>query len=423
MAQDDSYLQNGVHSSPQPTAPSERILLLDILRGLAVFGILVVNMGAFKASAMPFVPARAQSELDRWVDALINFAFEGKFYPIFAFLFGMGFTLQIERLQARGVNPLPVMLRRLLVLLLFGLIHAILIWSGDILAFYAVGGLVLLLFHRLHPRTLLGIALGVWGLQLFCCGVPTGMFWALHTVPEAAQGMKEANQQFSSTMRELFAAAEQAYAHGSYWEAVRHRLWEWVQLLSWSYILLLPNVLTMFWLGMYAAQRQILQNIRDNPSKWSRVAVVCLAIGLPASLLYAQQLLHSSQNLQLVPFLTAMWLYLLGGPALGVAYIIVLSLLLRRESVQARWSGLAAVGRMALTNYLLQSVVCTLLFYNYGLGLYGKVGVASGFVLSCLIFAAQSVFSVWWLRRYRFGPVEWLWRSATYGQRQPVRVD
>ncbi|MCS6831712.1 MAG: DUF418 domain-containing protein [Armatimonadota bacterium] len=422
MEQEPTLRQDEISSTPQPIAPSERIPLLDILRGVAVFGILVVNMGVFKASAMPFIPARSGSEVDRWADALINFLFEGKFYPIFAFLFGLGLTLQMERLQARGLNPLPVMARRLLVLLLIGLIHAILIWSGDILFFYAIGGLVLLLFRRLQPRALLALALGVWALQLFCCGVPTSLFLAMQGVPEAEVGLREANQQFASGIQQMLSQAEKVYSQGGYLDAMQHRLWEWLQTILWAYLALLPNALVMFWLGMYAGKGRLFENIQSSLARWRVVAGVCLVAGAIVNLLYARQLFTAPQQLELAPFLTALWLYLLGGPVLAVGYILLLSLWLRDGGRQARFAWLAAVGRMALTNYLLQSVICTLLFYNYGLGLYGKVGVAAGFVLSCFIFAVQSLFSVWWLRRYRFGPVEWLWRTLTYGQKQPMRL-
>ncbi|MCS6949394.1 MAG: DUF418 domain-containing protein [bacterium] len=410
------------HLTLQPTAPAERMSLVDILRGVAVFGILVVNMGSFKASTVPYMPTRSSSWLDRWTDALINFLFEGKFYPIFAFLFGWGVAWQMERLQARGANPVSLMVRRLMVLLFIGLAHAILVWSGDILFFYALGGMVLLLFRRLQPRALLALALSVWGIQVFCCGVPIGLFLAMQGVPEAAAGMQQANEQFASAMQQMISQAEQVYSQGSYLEALRHRVKEWFQTLFWAYLALLPNALSMFWLGMYAAKGRLLENVASLSARWRVVTAVCLVVGAVVNVFYARQLLLAPPQLELAPFLGAFWLYLLGGPLLGVGYVLALSLWLGDEGRRVRFGWLAAVGRMALTNYLLQSVVCTLLFYHYGLGLYGKVGVAAGLALSCVLFAAQAVFSVWWLRRYRFGPAEWLWRTLTYGQRQPMRV-
>lgn len=406
---------------PQPTTPSERIPLLDILRGIAVFGILVVNMGSFKASGIPFVPIRSTSPTDRWADAVINFLFEGKFYPIFAFLFGLGFALQMERLHARGLNPVPLMIRRLLVLLGLGMVHAILIWSGDILFFYALSGLVLLPFRQLSPRVLLALALSMWGVQVFCCGFPTSLFLAIQGAPEAAASMQEANKQFNLTMQELLSQMERVHSSESYFEAVRYRLGEWFHVLLWSYFALLPNALTMFWLGMYAVKSRAMENLATTPARWRTVVVVCLLGGFGLNALYAQQLFHATQ-LELASFLSGVLLNLLGGPLLAVGYILLFSLWLQDASRQARLWWLAAVGRMALTNYLLQSVVCTLLFYNYGVGLHGKIGTAAGLALSCLIFAAQVLFSMWWLRRYRFGPAEWLWRTLTYGRRQPMAL-
>lgn len=196
-----------------PVGERERIHAVDALRGIALLGILIVNMGAFKGlSTIDLFPSK--ESLTQFADQaafwLIEALFFSKFYPIFAFLFGLGFALQMERLQARALSPTGIMLRRLFVLLVMGALHGLFIWTGDVLFMYALSGMLLLLFRNLSPRAVLSWVIGLWGIQAFLCGSCGGLtLWMGAMSDMSASG--QAN--FFETYIEQ---GRKAYAQGSY---------------------------------------------------------------------------------------------------------------------------------------------------------------------------------------------------------------
>jgi uncharacterized protein len=360
----------------------ERIELLDVLRGFAVFGILIVNMGLFGNSIYHLVLNES--------NGAISFFAEGKFYSLFAMLFGIGFSIQIERVST------GIYVRRLLILLAIGLVHAYFIWYGDILAVYAAVGFFLLLFRHARPRTLL-----VWVILLILAPI---LFSATITgLVDLSRGMieKDLAAETDYVVRAL-GQAEDAYARGSYLDQVRQRARDNLFLYG-TLPVLAPSVLAMFLLGLYVGKRKLYENRAFLRAVW----YWSLTVGVFWNLIYAS--IRARE-----PRLDISWLnwfadasLALGAPALAIFYASSIALL-------GRLSWLAPVGRMALTNYLLQSVICTAIFY--GLGYYGNVGAAIGLALTVGIFIVQLILSHLWMRRFPFGPVEWLWRKATYGQ-------
>jgi uncharacterized protein len=187
---------------------------------------------------------------------------------------------------------------------------------------------------------------------------------------------------------------------------------------TWVFV---PTLFAMFLLGQYAARRRFLHDIGAHTAFLRRVLMVGLPLGLLLNVIYTMTYTSATAmeiNLRWVATATCLSI---GGPVLTLGYIATLSLLLQRPRWQIFSRPLAAAGRMALSNYLIQSLVCTTLFYSYGLGWYGSVGRAAGVGLALLIYLAQLPISVWWLNRFRFGPAEWLWRSLTYGTPQPMK--
>jgi uncharacterized protein len=401
-----------------PTAPADRIAVVDMLRGLAIFGILTVNMEGFSSAGY-----RAESGerlwtglVDRLAESLIGHAAVGKFMIVFTVLFGLGFALQAERASARGVAFPRIQVRRLLVLLLIGLVHAHLIWWGDILVSYALAGFLLLLFRGRRPRTVL-----VWAIALNLlsfAGLELSVARDLVRPAAVSTGAPSVPDPAGRNPAPAAEAALQAYAHGSLAEITRQRVGDF-----WRENHELPEVvlrrLSFFLLGLFVGQLGILRNVAEHRGLLARGLKWALVVGVAA---------HAARFLLMLPG-AAPWLRLLrlpmsivGNPALAAAYCIGAILLFQAPGWRARLEPLAAVGRTALSNYLLQSVICTSIFYSYGLGLYGRVGPAAGLALTVGIFALQVPLSVWWLRRFRFGPVEWVWRSLTYGRVQPLRV-
>ncbi|MGH9458251.1 MAG: DUF418 domain-containing protein [Thermoanaerobaculia bacterium] len=384
-----------------PVAPGERILLLDVLRGFAIFGILVVNV-LFYSMPLEWVVAPSWTAIhDRLSSAVITIFFTGKFYTIFSFLFGLGFAIQLARAYHRGTPIVGRYIRRLVVLFAIGVAHAALIWYGDILHTYAFLGLFLILFRWVRPSRLVLAA-------VICALIPVGLYF-LSAAATSAMPASQDPAAMLGTERAL-----EVYAHGSWVEIARQRVHEWLLLDALSFFFL-PTIFAMFLLGLLAGKTRAWALVRERRAAAWKLFVVALPLGLTLNVLV--WLLRTSSD-PMVPSWTQAWAqaaYAVGVPLLALAYVTGLALLL-----ESRWRDallpLAPVGRMALTNYLLQSVVCTLIFYSYGLGWFGRVGPWIAIPLAIAIFAVQVVLSAWWFRRFRFGPVEWVWRTLTYGR-------
>ncbi len=408
-----------------PLLPQERIALLDILRGFAIFGILLVNMEWFNSPVYPTEVSGGTGTADRLAAWLINFFGVGKFYTLFSFLFGLGFSLQMARTASRGARFRPVYGRRLFVLLFIGLTHGLLVWAGDILVLYAVLGVLLLAFRASSPRTL-----RVW--TLVCLALPILLYAGLLGFVEYGRSVPRAAEQierwFAETAANYEALAEQSfqvYSHGTFAEITAQR----IQDLGFYYLdpldgwlVWAPHIFAMFLMGLYVGRRGFLQHISTHVPIFRKAMWWGLGLGLSGNLGFVVTADWSDPVVPSVTGLAEAVFFVIGAPALSFFYVAAILLLVQREGWQERLAPLAAVGRMALSNYLFQSVICTTIFYSYGLGLYGGVGPAVGVGLTVVIFLIQVVLSVWWLRRFQFGPMEWVWRSLTYRKRQPMRA-
>jgi uncharacterized protein len=406
-----------------PVSTSQRIDALDILRGFALFGVAIVNIAP---ASTPVYALDANMDLwtnplDQLAMAAIRFFAEGKFYPLFSFLFGLGFALMMAKASARGGRFGWLYTRRLLVLLVFGLIHAFFIWFGDILVLYGLLGFVLLLFFRdRRPLTLLAWATIFLLMPLVIYGVSVGL---LVTGPQMTEAMAQIEASLAQTIQEYRALTAQAirvYSTGT-WAEIQAQRTQDVLFLWAGAPLSAPTVLAMFLFGAYAHRHGVFQDVGAHLSFLRRVLVSGLVIGVPGSVAYVAMDETAARAVPTAEALLMIATYAIGGPALGMAYAAGLVLLLyHRETWRRRLAPLGATGRMALTNYLLQSILATGVLYSYGLGLYG-IGPAAGLLLAVTIYAASVLFSVWWLNRFQFGPAEWLWRSLTYLRPQPFR--
>jgi uncharacterized protein len=396
-----------------PVSSAERIDFVDILRGFAVLGILIVNMFGFSGAQSGAFNLGWPGLLDRLVILLSEFFIRAKFYSLFSFLFGWGMALQFSRARSKGIRFLPVYLRRLFVLMLIGLIHGMFIWEGDILASYALFGLLLLLFRNRSQKTLL-VTTGLMLLLAVALTLP----WPAVTTFRDWYGQLIARINLAPGLANV-------YATGTYWEITLQRSHDFLRVLA-SLLYYGGNVFAMFLLGLYVGQRNIFRNVAAHQSLLRRVLVAGLAVGVLLNGLFVAAQLWSIGSWP--SWLPAEYQQTIrtgartiGAPALTLFYMAAIILLTRKQRWHERLAPLGSVGRMALTNYLLHSVILTAIFYGYGLGLYGQIGPTMGLVISILLFSGQVQFSRWWLERYRYGPAEWLWRSLTYGRWQPLR--
>ena len=399
-----------------PVRDQERIEAIDILRGVAILGILAVNMGGF--SLPEGLPAHQlwPNMVDGTVERLIFFFAQEKFKTLFSFLFGLGLAVQMMRAEARGARFLPLYARRLCILFVIGVAHFLLLWDGDILHNYAQNGFLLLLFRRRSPKTLLVGATILLAIPLFFYGLTT-YYSITHRVN--TQLMSWISYETKADDQQAIDETRRIYSRGSYVETITFRARELPEDL-------LPEtddayILTVFLLGLYAGRRGIFRNVTAHLPFIRRVQRWGLMIGVAGNAAFAVGGSFDPSPTSVMQNVGRMCL-LFAAPAMSFFYASTIILLTQGEAWRRRLAPLAAVGRMALSNYLLQSLICTTIFYGYGLGLFCKVRPSLGLLLTIVIFLIQISLSVWWLRRFQFGPIEWLWRSLTYWQRQPMRV-
>jgi uncharacterized protein len=399
----------------QPTR--QRLAHLDVLRGFALLGILLVNFEWFTRPLQAIVLAGEESlaGLDLVAAQAVATLGEGKFYPLFSILFGAGFALMLERARDRDAPFWGVYLRRLAVLLVFGLAHMLLVWSGDILLVYSLSAFVMILLFRNTPaRRLWKWAIVFWMLPVLLMGLGAASIEATRSNPEIWSDLMAG---FDADRAEAQAAVEQAariHAEGSYAENVAQRGRD-LRFLMTVAPFWIPPFIGFFLLGRWLIATGKLSRPDENEPWLRRWRAVGLVAGLPIAaaavwLMHGQDIMMPSLRVA-----AGMTLTTIASILVPMGYLSAVTLAWRRLEF------LAPAGRLALTNYLLQSLFWTWVIFGYGLGLWGEIPRAAQVPLAFAFFALQVLVSRWWLQRFRFGPAEWLWRSLTYWQFQPMR--
>ena len=385
---------------PRPISPAERINAIDVLRGLALLGVVAMNavtifrVSIFERFLFPKPPA---SPIDSAVETILMLAVDLKALALFSLLFGAGLAIQFERL-ARSERRNVLLIRRLVVLLAFGLIHLCLIWNGDILTEYALAGFIVLPF-LFGPRWLLAVAaLASLGVYLAIQAFPPPGLWP--GTPALGQDVAEAHR---------------IYPTGGFLDVLAFRIRE-IPLIATLHVYIFPRTIGLFLLGAFAWRSGILR----NPPLRLLFAIAAACIGLGAALILAHaggliaggSIAGGRIRALAEPLGTILLALGYGAGIIGIANLRVGRTLLG-------WA--APLGRMAFTNYLAQSVILGWIFYGYGLGLFGRLGITSALAIALAVYFVQVPFSAWWLRHYRYGPVDWLWRTLMYGSAQPMR--
>ncbi|WP_107947331.1 DUF418 domain-containing protein [Lysinibacillus parviboronicapiens] len=378
----------------KPTMLQERIATLDILRGISLLGILLVNMYAFYLP-MPYIDLASwfttpsdmvwQQNLDIYV--------QSSFYPLFAMLFGYGLAMQWQKAQSREQNFYGTGLRRLVVLFMFGFVHAVLIWWGDILMTYAFCGVFLLLLLRLHPIWLLSIGIIINGF--------------MHVFMLFIVGYINFNSQIDTYLN--ITAVEKAitaYGAGNWLDAFMQRLSDLSEQAGVGmWIASLFTILPYMLIGAAASKWRLVERAKELKWLWVALAVVGLVMGI---------FMKSIPVLNTRTYLLEYIKVYMGGPILSVGYIGLIVLLCMIPLVPKMLSPFAKIGRMSLTMYILQSIIGTCLFYQFGFGWYGKVSVATGVLIAISIIVVQMVLAEVWLSKWKQGPLEAIWRKLTY---------
>jgi uncharacterized protein len=400
---------------PRPVARGERLLVLDVLRGFAITGILWVNVPLmFTPVYGAVLGSGPEGTADAWARLLVEILAEGKFFTLFSLLFGIGAAIQMRRAEARGTSFAPFFVRRMTVLVGFGVAHVALLWWGDILIYYGVLGLLLLPLRRARAGHVLRWAALALAVPIVLGGAVAA--WSGLASGQAEAQLEEARIQAVRQARTGQAEAFEVYRGTDVAAMARQRFSDW----SYATVGVIGNgmlavVLAMFLLGLAAGKARILDDLERNAALLRTVRASGWALGATGMALWLG-LRPAGGGAE--PFLG--WMstlgFVLGGAALSLGYAATLALALRAERARRLLSPLAAVGRIALSNYLLQSLVVTTLAYGYGAGWYGEVGPAAALGVTAAVLALQIPLSVLWTRRFRYGPAEWLWRTLSYGR-------
>ena len=402
----------------------------------------MINLPGFYApyslessGAVELFPGR----VDKAAEWLVNFFGSGKFNSMFSFLFGVGFAIQMERAASRSASFAGMYLRRLFALFLFGMAHVLFLWNGDVLHIYAAIGVPLIFARKLRDRWL-------WTIVALCVIVPfirMGVAVARDEKPTLTPA-----QRYQRGIEELKIYGRGEYVipgfvdkktdsdkpkpppvlvmgASTYPAVVVDRSREFLRGYRQGEAWFWPILGTTLVIGFIAGRRRLFQDIPVYLPFIRRVALWSGGLGFLMAAAFATSALlapHGEGKHSLINLIADVSYVLGRRPVLCAFYMCVIVLLAQVPRWRSAMSPLATVGRMPLTNYLMQSVVASTLFYGYAIGLYGRVGPAVGVGIAFATYAVQVIYSAWWMKRFRFGPAEWLWRTLTYGKPPALRI-
>lgn len=406
-------------SAPDVPGKQNRIQVVDALRGIALFGILLVHCAQwFTAGPIPgsVYQAHASGLANGIAQGITGILFDGKFYTFFSFLFGLSFALMMTRSQEAPGVFYRRFAWRLVILGGIGLAHHLL-WRGDILSIYAILGFLMLPFGRLSNKAVLVIAL------LLVANVPNRlrMVYETYISPPAKTDPKQQQKTFDQDAQAYYKVLTQ----GSQLDLMRFNARAFDDKMQFQvdsgriYV-----TLGFFLLGLYAGRRQLFQQLASHKrwfrrlTRFSGYSVLgIIAIGLALFAIFGSDKAPPAWAIQFFNIL-----YDLQSALLTIFYIAGFTLLFQRRSWQWTIHPLASVGKMGLTSYVFQTIIGTYLFFGFGLALLDKTAVWQATLITIPIYLAQVLFSRFWLARFRYGPLEWLWRSLTYLRIQPMRA-
>jgi uncharacterized protein len=387
-----------LHVATAALPTPDRIDSIDALRGIALFGVLTVNLVTeFRVSIFQqFLPSTTSpTSLSALAEAFVSFALEFKAFSLFSILFGVGLAMQMERLS-RGNRPYYLLTRRLVALLGFGLLHLVFVWNGDILTEYALAGLLLLPLLG-SPLWLLATT----SVALFALYAAIPILPPLVALPD------------STALASHVALANHVYSTGNHFDVWRFNVQELMLILP-LLVWVFPRTLALILLGACIWRSGVLRQPAMHRRGFLCVGLIGVIAGIVLTLRSTTEVIT---NLGLVGLL----LQALAPVVFALGYGGCVLWFAQRPGAKGLLAPVAAVGRMAFTNYILQSVIFGYVFFGYGLGLFGKMGAAPVFLLGVVVYGFQAALSIAWLRRFRFGPFERIWRGLMYGRMPPLR--
>ncbi|MDM5154193.1 DUF418 domain-containing protein [Bacillus sp. DX1.1] len=379
----------------QSISQDERIHSIDIIRGIAIFGIFLVNWPIIAGIDSRDITGSYEG-IDSYIRLFYDMFIQTKFYTIFSFLFGLGFYIFMQRAEMKTNRPTTLFIRRLLILFLFGFTHYVLFWDGDILHTYAITGFFLLLFYKRAPRTIL-----IWALVLL--GI-FQLFMLLGSVMLAFVPIEELRSSLPIMPLENWGLQVQDRFTTFYSESI------------WLNISFLPESIGLFLLGLYAGKKDIFRRASELDQKLKKWQIIMFVLTIPMWFFMIRYFV-TKQPYEPI-YMSGFTMF--SGKTLFIFYIFTLMRLLQKERWQKILRPFQFVGRTALTNYISQTVI-TLLVFGLVLKDSAPVPLWTGTIFCISFYILQIFISRWWLSRYQYGPLEYIWRLGTYGQKMPLK--
>lgn len=370
----------------------QRIFSIDALRGFSLLGILLMNILTFAYPYQIINPFEFFQHQDGAWFKISSLFIIASFYPIFAFLFGYGLSIMYQNSLDKGLNYYPMITRRLLFLLLLGIIHGVFIFYGDILSTYALLGLIAIIFVRLKPQyTLVALSIGI------------GIFVLLYLLPMIL--LKDVTQIESFVGLQELERVNNILSSADYVSIIGFNLKYFGMNIA-NAILVGPfSILPIMLFGIYAHQINWFNNIKQHKNLYMVIGVVVLILGLAIKMI--QIVLEGSVTSQLMS-------QMIGGPIVALSYIMFFVILCEDQTVRKILTPLQSIGKLSLTTYISQSIICILIFYGVGLNYYGKLPVLTIYIIGIVIYCVQVILSYLYLLKFKQGPLEKLWRKVTY---------
>lgn len=393
---------------------TERLIWLDSLRGFALLGILLMNIQTFLSAKYYYGGENelySSTMLDHVTEWFLDLFVVGKFYPIFSMIFGISFVLFLDSLEKKGEKA-AVFNKRLFFLALFGIVHMIFIWRGDILLSYALAGFFLMFFRK---RSLIFIRR--FAINLF---IIANTFFALLTMVAEFVLLLDSESGSSEQML-LIEKANHIYQNASYQDMLLFRINEELLVTVINSVFAIFIVIPLFLIGYYITKKINIHHLNEHLDWLKHIWKKSLVLSTIFSTLFV---LAKSGVLTANPVIEAglvEWFRPFAGLAVAIFYMSSFVLLFSQNKWMRKLRFFRYTGRMALTNYILQSVICGFIFYGYGLGLYGYIGSALSLVIALIIYIGLSILTIYWLKIFHYGPLEWVWRTVTFNKKQVMR--
>ncbi|PID95175.1 MAG: hypothetical protein CSA95_01080 [Bacteroidetes bacterium] len=388
------------------TNPNERIEQIDILRGFALLGVLLVNALGYNASFFDFggFYSTFTDPLNSSVYHFITNYGADKFIGLFSFLFGVSFSIMYLKNRYSETEFATFYVRRLLVLMIFGIIHITFFWAGDILFTYSLMGIILLSSRKLPSRLLLFMSIFTYFLPIIYIALNV----SFPSLPDALSSTS------SITMPEVL----DTYANGAYIDVFKLRLHEYFSFRYINLIYYVPKIISLFLFGYLFHKHQFFEKIKQSKNRYLILSIILLFVGIVLNT-YTLEIAGRLVNMETSPYATAIYMLIfeVTNVVLILSYILIILTLTKNKFFRYMLNPLKYIGRMTLTNYLMYSIIFTTIMYAYGFGQFGSFEPWQLLIFSILFFIVQIAVCKTWLQHFRFGPFEWLWRRFTYPKR------